>query len=214
VRGYNSITGIKTGYTAPAGFCLVSSAQNDEDMELISVVLGVKNEMASENVYLYSQQLLEYGFNNFAYQTLVIPHEVIKEAVPVADSKDDATINLIASDYLSCLLPVDKEEWNLNTTEFINENIEAPVNRGDELGYIEYSRNGVTLGRVGLISSTSVGKYEEPAAFEKVVNTKSDNPMLITTLKILVPAIILFFILRIILRLISRRVNTRRKNRI
>jgi serine-type D-Ala-D-Ala carboxypeptidase (penicillin-binding protein 5/6) len=210
---YN-ITGIKTGYTAPAGFCLVSSAQNDKDTELISVVFGVKNEKASENVYLYSKQLLEYGFNNFTNQTLVIPHEVIKEAVPVANSKNDVTINLIASDHLSCLLPVDKEEWNLNTTEFIHDNIEAPLNRGDELGYIEYSRNGVTLGRVGLVSSTSVEKYEEPAAFEKVVNTESDNPVLIIALKVCLLAVILFFILRIIMKSISRKVNKRRKNHI
>ena len=67
---YN-IIGIKTGFTTPAGHNLVTAAVNNEGMELISVVLGVKNERSWENVYLYTQKLLDYGFTNYSIQTLV-----------------------------------------------------------------------------------------------------------------------------------------------
>lgn len=58
-----SVDGLKTGHTASAGYCLVSSAQRD-DMRLISVVMGSPSVRAREDA---SSALLNYGFN--FYQT-------------------------------------------------------------------------------------------------------------------------------------------------
>jgi len=188
------ITGIKTGYTAPAGFCLVSSAENPEGTELICVVLGVKNRNANENVYKYSKQLLEFGFSEFDVQNIVIPNQIMVRNIPVENSKDNESIDLMSSDFLYSLLPVDKNDWNLAAEKFINTDIGAPVNRNDRLGYVEYSRNGTFLGRIDLISTTSVDMNEE------------SNPPRTVFFKIIkISALI------ILLFMISRRYNKNRK---
>ena len=54
------ITGVKTGYTIKAGKVLVSSAENSEGLELISVVIGIN----SDTVFNCTEALLKYGFSN------------------------------------------------------------------------------------------------------------------------------------------------------
>jgi len=61
-----SVDGMKTGHTAAAGYCLVSSAKRD-GQRLLSVVLGTRSEKAREQV---SQTLLNYGFSAFETKTL------------------------------------------------------------------------------------------------------------------------------------------------
>jgi len=57
------IDGIKTGYTGPAGYCLVTSATSteDKDMQLISVVMGMKSPGSQTAIRTFTKQLLEYG---------------------------------------------------------------------------------------------------------------------------------------------------------
>jgi D-alanyl-D-alanine carboxypeptidase (penicillin-binding protein 5/6) len=62
------VDGIKTGHTESAGFCLVASAQQD-DMRLISVVLGTDSEKARATA---SRKLLNYGFR--FYETFLLHH--------------------------------------------------------------------------------------------------------------------------------------------
>ncbi len=69
---YPYATGIKTGYTSDAGYCLVSSASKD-GLDLISVVLN-SNE---KDRWVYSKGLFEYGFNNFKYHDLVSKEDII-----------------------------------------------------------------------------------------------------------------------------------------
>ena len=61
-----SVDGVKTGYTAAAGYCLVASAERN-GVRLISVVMGTANDEARMRE---SQKLLSYGFRNFDTQTL------------------------------------------------------------------------------------------------------------------------------------------------
>ncbi|HPZ90573.1 MAG TPA: D-alanyl-D-alanine carboxypeptidase family protein [Bacillota bacterium] len=72
---YEHATGIKTGYTGPAGFCIVASAARD-DLELIAVVLNT----SKDGRWLDSVGLLEYGFANYVWLQLVEANEIVQRA--------------------------------------------------------------------------------------------------------------------------------------
>ena len=87
---YENTLGMKTGFTTPAGYCLVSYAQKD-GLDLISVVL---NSSTSDNRYLETKMLLDYGFNNFEYYKYGNKGDVAKN---VAVNK--GTVNLVQAVY-------------------------------------------------------------------------------------------------------------------
>jgi len=203
---YDFVTGIKTGYTSKAGYCLVSSAVNDEGMELISVILGGSSY---DEVCLSSKKLLEFGFKNFGLTTVVEKNSVL-QTVKVEGAKPSDTLELITSDSIEAVMPLDKSEWDLKVTEYINENIKAPIEKDQVLGYVEYESNGVVIGQTQLLASASV----EKALTVKMYDTLKSfvrSPILLKTIKIILSVLIFFFILRTTLRFISRRINMRRR---
>lgn len=206
------VTGIKTGYTSPAGHCLVSSAVNKEGMELISVVLGVKNVNSKENVIKYSEQLLEYGFKNYSIQKIVVPMQVIESDVPVLDSKEEVTIDLVTETGLEALLPIDKSKWNIKQEKHIDSLIEAPVIRGEKFGHITYKRDGFTLGKVNIIASKSVEKSSKAKVKENLDKVVKDS-VFIKVVRTSFFVLLGFIILRFTLKIISRKVKAKKYRR-
>ncbi|HHW48421.1 MAG TPA: D-alanyl-D-alanine carboxypeptidase [Clostridiaceae bacterium] len=197
------VNGIKTGYTGQAGQNLVSSAVNEEGMELIAIVLGVKNpDKAKKNTYQYCYELLEYGFKNFSLYKIVEANEKIK-TIQVADAGEDGALELLAADTLECVLPNGESGQNsIKSREIIRPSIRAPINKGEVLGYMEYERNGIVLGRVNLIASRTIEKFiPEPPKKTPEKKSTTLKKVLITALII----ILVFSVLRFILRRISRR---------
>ena len=137
LRSDASVDGLKTGYTSEAGYGLVASAQR-EDMRLVSVVLGSasKRTRASEN-----SSLLNYGFRFFqnlrplsAEVTLVEPR-VWK----------GATESLHAGVLGSVVLTVPRERTAVDITLMVNDQLEAPLSRGDVIGNVQVVRGGEVL---------------------------------------------------------------------
>lgn len=137
LRSDASVDGLKTGYTSEAGYGLVASAQR-EDMRLVSVVLGSasKRTRASEN-----SSLLNYGFRFFqnlrplsAEVTLVEPR-VWK----------GATESLHAGVLESVVLTVPRERTTADITLTVNDQLEAPLSRGDVIGNVQVVRGGEVL---------------------------------------------------------------------
>lgn len=202
------INGLKTGFTGPAGHCLIASAIDKNGMELMSIVMGVKNEGARENVQKYSQELLDYGFENFTKVTLVEKDKVYRN-VKVLDAVDIYGLDLITSDTLTCVLPKEKSLEYIQEIPHITENITAPVNKGDIMGYVEYLKNGIPIGRITLTAARSIERVPEPETPVSIAVKFIDS--FYGKLTISVAGFIIFFIiLRSILKRISRRVYARR----
>lgn len=202
-----TVTGIKTGYTDKAGNNLVSAAKGSDGMELISVVFGVKNA-PPDSVFEYSKTLLEYGFKNYALQKVVDSNQLVKN-VPVADAANNATLDLVTAQELFCALPTDKSSWNIVSKEQIKTDFTAPVHQGDVMGYIEYERNGISLGKVDIVASTSIEKSFQAKSLSRAKEaTRSHLLRLVIIMAGIIP--VLFFILRRNLRKTSRYINSRR----
>jgi len=202
---YTKVIGVKTGYTVEAGNNMVSDAVNDSGMELISVVMGA----AQGKREAYSKELLEYGFKNFSIQNIVEAKSLIQH-LKVTDSADKKGIDLVTANSFGCVLPDDKSSWDIKTSEHLQKSVIAPVKQGDILGYVQYERNGILLGKVNVIAARSVDKAFSAKfrdALKRIINSQLFRTMLI----IAVILILAFFILRNVLRRISREVNSKRQ---
>lgn len=159
IRFYSGATGLKTGSTSKAGFCISATAQRD-GLHLIAVIMGadtrdVRNEAA--------RQLLDYGFAN--YSLYANPGGTIGEVDVINGTK-----NKCACEYasFSCLLPRGKSK-NVITEFLIDEKIPAPIVKGDSVGKVKYLLDGNLLAERDIIASDDVEKNTFLGLFVKML---------------------------------------------
>lgn len=125
-----TVDGMKTGWTTPAGYCLVASAERD-GMRLISVVMGTANEEARA---IETQKMLSYGFRFFETHKLYDAGEVISNA-RVWSGKDNS-VELGIADEVLITIPrgrADDLVATLDTEETIRGGFEA----GQVMGQVQ-----------------------------------------------------------------------------
>ena len=155
---YPDAHGIKTGSTSEAGHCLVSSATRGS-RSLISVVLGAErvvgeNGVANVKSFSETSRLFEWGFANFSTQTVLTELDMLAD-VPVALSKIDSVAVHPDRD-VTLVLPNDVGPEDLERKLTLEENVQAPVSAGQELGSVELSRNGTVYVSVPLVALNDV----------------------------------------------------------
>ena len=146
VRFYPGATGLKTGFTSGAGYCLSATAERD-GMGLIAVVMGCET---SKDRFAACKQLLDYGFANYA---LVAP-EVSENAVPV---------KLGTSDFVSAVpaespkLLVDRAQKNqVQILTELEETVSAPVSKGQKLGMMTIKVGEQTIRQIPMVAEEGV----------------------------------------------------------
>lgn len=160
-RGYlnSDAHGIKTGSTSDAGHCLVSSATRGS-LSFISVVLGgdrvtlENNEIRTYSFY-DTNQLFNWAFENFTYQTVMEGQKEIRE-VPVSLSKIDHVLAVTAEDTEVLMPKVLKPDDLEQRVTLLEETVEAPVNAGQKLGTLELVYDGTVYAAVDLLASNGV----------------------------------------------------------
>ncbi len=145
------VDGIKTGHTESAGYCLVASATRD-DMRLISVVLGTSSEKAREAA---SQSLLSYGFRFYESNKLYSAGESLNN---VRIWKGEISeLNLGLENDLYVTIPRGQYK-NLDALMDVSSNIEAPVQKGQQMGNVVVTFEGEELVSKPLIALQSVAE--------------------------------------------------------
>ena len=147
VRFYNGATGLKTGFTSGAGYCLSASALR-EGMELIAVVMGSET---SANRFNACKAMLDYGFANFA---LVTADTEQKMEVPVKLGKESFAV---AEPGAEPQMLIDKAQKSSVTTQVtLEEAVMAPVSRGQRLGTLTVKAGEQVLAQVPLVAKEPV----------------------------------------------------------
>ncbi len=152
--GYE-ITGIKSGYTDPAGRCLISSARNNDGEELILVVMGIRAGNSGEVLTEVSIKLFEYGFKNF--QTInMVRKNVFLGLHSMDTAKNKTPLVLVAQNDLDVftLASVDREkiEAKLN----IDRQLKLPIKEDDLVGTADYYYQDQLLGTVNIAAGNDV----------------------------------------------------------
>ena len=160
VRFYSGATGLKTGFTSAAGYCLSATAER-EGLELIAVVMGAETSQSRNTA---CKQLLDYGFANYA---LVAPELTETAEVPVVLGKAPAVpVRLGASGSLL----IDKGQKNSVTTDIqLEEQISAPVSQGQRLGTMQVKVGEQILSEIPLVAAESVERLTWGELFVKVL---------------------------------------------
>ena len=161
---YRYATGIKTGSTPEAGYCLASSATKN-DRNLIAVVLGAENPTNADGSvnrlqFSESSRLLEIGFNDFSRQTIL--HETTSDfpEVSVTLSSGANYVTVQPSGSLEATLPNDIDPAKFERKVDLATEVEAPVEQGQKLGTITMMYNGQSYGQLDLVATTSVERSE------------------------------------------------------
>ena len=145
----DTVDGVKTGHTESAGYCLISSAKRN-DMRLIAVVTG----SPSENERLTaSQRLLEYGFRFYATQKLISKDDEVTFAKVWGGKMDKVALGA-KKDILLTLPRADFKYLKANYN--FENNIQAPISEGDEIGMIEFFSNDQLVLSTPLVAIESV----------------------------------------------------------
>ena len=160
VRFYSGCTGLKTGFTSGAGYCLSASAQR-EGMELIAVVMGSET---SQDRFNTCRMLLDYGFANFALYT---PEIQAGAAVPVRLGTAPSVGAVPGSE---TALLVSRDQKNAIQSEItLEENVPAPVSRGQKLGTLTIRAGETVLGQIPLVAAEGVEKLTWGQVYWKVL---------------------------------------------
>ena len=162
---YDKCIGGKTGNTDEAGRCLVSAAEDNEEL-LIAVVLGSGpmevpgDTELRQGQFRESKRLLEYGFNNFQRVTITREGEPV-DKVKVTMSRQADEVNVKPQGSIVRTLPksMDLDDIEARVTLFAKE-VEAPVAAGQVMGTMTLSYEGEVYGTLDLVAVNSVERSE------------------------------------------------------
>lgn len=196
---YQYATGVKTGHTPEAGYCL-SAAAAKEDRNLISVVMGCDREPGTtgSDGFIYFDEtirLFDWGFNNFTRQTMLDETKRDIQEVEVTLGKDTNYVTLEPQGEVTALLPKDVTAENFEYDYTLNaESVEAPVEKGQQLGTISVSFNGKTYGTLPLVASISVER--DPWLYRLDRLQKFFDQLWVKILLVVILVLIAFLLLR------------------
>ena len=146
IRRYDGATGLKTGYTASAGYCISATAER-EGMELIAVVM--KGETADKR-NADAKALLNYGFSAYALVSAA-PEEPLP-ALPVTMGEVDTVALTLPPDALTAV--VEKAQAAaLERRIDLPESLPAPVRQGQQVGTLTLCSGDTELVTVPILAA-------------------------------------------------------------
>lgn len=161
VSTYKGITGLKTGTTSNAGFCISATATRD-NLNLVAVVLGADS---SEKRFDTASQLLDTGFASYeAYSPKIdtnkikpvkVQYGIVKSVVPTVPKDISVTVKK-GHNKISCKYDIKKS-------------VKAPIKAGDSLGSISVICDGKVLRKYEVISPKSIKKVTFVDLFKQLI---------------------------------------------
>ena len=128
--------GVKTGYTAEAGNCLISAFKKN-GFETLAVILNTGSVPGRR--YEDSQELYNYVYNNFEVKTLAKKEDIVSQITVKNGTEDTKNLDLVLSDDINALTMVSENNSELSPEIKIKENISAPISVGTVLGTVTYT---------------------------------------------------------------------------
>ena len=163
VKHYQGTTGVKTGFTQQAKYCLSASAKRG-DTHLVAVTLGAET---SPERFKDSSALLNFGFANYESVKLCSKNDNISALT--LDKAEDNKINLVAKDDLSVLIKKGGAK-DFNRKVKLKQDITLPIKKGTTLGVVEIYSGDKLIGKVDLVNTKDVNKASYLQMLQRVIN--------------------------------------------
>ncbi len=164
VKQYQGITGLKTGSTAKAKYCLSATANRNE-IDMIAVIMAAPETKIR---FQEAAKLLNYGFANC--EKYVDAHEDFPETkIPITGGVAD-TVTVVPKEAFTHLFLHGESKDGIEEKVSFYEKVRAPIEKGAELGLVTYYQNGKELGFVPLVATEEVKKATYMDYLRKVLN--------------------------------------------
>ena len=158
VRFYEGTTGLKTGTTSGAGYCLSATAERN-GLELVAVIMSGDT---SQDRFNGAKKLLDYGFANYAYSDIV---PELDDAISIdVNGGVLPQVKIEAKNNFNLLL---KKSQASGVTQKLNlpKNLSAPVKKGDVLGTVDFYSGDNQIGSVDVTAAETIDKMTLLTAF-------------------------------------------------
>ena len=153
LRFYEGTTGIKTGYSGPAGFSITASAKRN-NMELICVVMGAKTSRGPQSSFEIAASLMNRAFLNYKMVTPVKQGAVVAQA-SVSEGRAKSVPVMAPKDVRAL---VKRGEEKGVSVKFNGGAVAAPIKRGQRIGTIVVQRGNETLATMPAVAAQDVAK--------------------------------------------------------
>lgn len=149
VRFFKGATGLKTGTTDGAGYCLAASAERD-GLPLVAVVLGADS---SDDRFGAARTLLEYGFANFSAMPVPEPEPVLSEINVSGGVKRSVALKALPPASMLC---EKGGKGSLKQLQELSPQLAAPVEKGQRVGTIKILSDGILLCEYAVVTDDEV----------------------------------------------------------
>lgn len=149
LKMYTGATGLKTGYTSTAKYCMSATATRD-GVTLIAVLMGAETKDIRNDE---ACKLLDYGFamcKNYRDENVLI-----QDTVPVINGTEDL-IKIKTEQVFEAVLLKGEDENLVQKELVLFDDLVAPVKENESIGYIEYTVDGRVIGAVEVLAAEDV----------------------------------------------------------
>ena len=151
IRNYKGATGLKTGSTSLALYNLSASATRDS-FSLIAVIMKAPSTKLR---FSEAQKLLDYGFNNYSYKEFAKKDDIVK-SVNVTKGVE-CTLNAVFESNSGILIKKGQEK-NVSQSVSIDENLSAPISKGQKIGEAIFSLDDKIVGTCNIVADRDILK--------------------------------------------------------
>ena len=210
---YRPVDGGKTGYTDPAGRCLVTYAE-EKGVTYVCVVMKcpVTNEKGAKARYEFAEtkKLYEWVFNEFEYREVYSTLTPVGEC-PVELSSDSDYVALALKEPVNAVVPKQAEESAFKIEIDLHKDpAEAPITAGQELGTATVKYAGEEVATVPLVATNAVERSGMLAFVKSITDLFTGS--FFKTVIIIIGIIIALMIIYLIIK--NRRRKRRRRRRV
>ena len=147
-------TGIKTGYSGPAGYCVTASAKRG-GMELVSVIMGAKTGGGPNGSFANASRVMNEAFVNWRLATPAKKGTVVGQAN--VEKGAAATVPVVAGQDVTALVKRGQER-NVKVSFNAGGALTAPVKKGQQVGTIIVQNGNETIAKIPGVAGADVGK--------------------------------------------------------
>lgn len=163
VRFYDGCTGLKTGSTSKAGFCISATAKRN-GLHLISVIM---NAPTSKERQADASALLNYGFSKYKNVTMIKKERKAKDIPVIKGKKENAPLEFKNDVIVLC--EKDNSE-KIDIEYIIKENPKAPIKKGEKAGEALCKLNNEVVGRTDIIFADDIEEIDLLFSYGKIVD--------------------------------------------
>ena len=162
VRFYKGTTGLKTGTTSTAKYCLSATAERD-GLSLVAVVMAGET---SNDRFEGAKKLLDYGFANYSFSE--IKAELTEKTTEILKGEKNV-LKVKADGTLSLLMPKSAKNSISRTVEW-NEDLTAPIKKGQTVGYVNVYNGDENIGKIPITAGENIKKRDFMLSFCRIFN--------------------------------------------